>query len=150
MLQGAQVRTFAEAPLQEPTVPTHGIHGRYALALFQAGVKEGDLDKIDKDLREVRFWHFVALNLPVVQAGETEIEKTGVRHDMQVEKLAESNPMFAQFLRDPSVPKKEKVTALEEILGKIQVSKTTQSFFGKGWHPCCPSVILSSFPFWPF
>ena len=54
MLQGAQVRTFAEAPLQEPTVPTHGIHGRYALALFQAGVKEGDLDKIDKDLREVR------------------------------------------------------------------------------------------------
>lgn len=50
---------------------------------------------------------------------------------MQVEKLAESNPMFAQFLRDPSVPKKEKVTALEEILGKIQVSKTTQSFFGE-------------------
>ncbi|BDA47923.1 ATP synthase subunit O, mitochondrial [Coccomyxa sp. Obi] len=95
---GAQVRTFAEAPLQEPTVPTHGIHGRYALALFQAGVKEGDLDKIDKDLRAV-------------------------------EKLADGNPMFAQFLRDPSVPKKEKVTALEEILGKIQVSKTTHSFF---------------------
>ncbi|KAK9907612.1 hypothetical protein WJX75_006992 [Coccomyxa subellipsoidea] len=95
---GAQVRTFAEAPLQEPTVPTHGIHGRYAFALFQAGLKAGDLDKIDKDLQ-------------------------------QVEKLAESNPMFAQFLRDPSVPKKEKVTALEEILGKIQVSKTTQSFF---------------------
>ncbi len=55
---------------------------------------------------------------------------------VQVEKLAESNPMFAQFLRDPSVPKKEKVTALEEILGKIKVSKTTQSFFGESWDFC--------------
>lgn len=53
-LQGTQVRTFAETAVQEPTVPTHGIHGRYALALFQAGIKQGDLDKIDKDLREVR------------------------------------------------------------------------------------------------
>ncbi len=72
MLQGAQVRTFAEAPLQEPTVPTHGIHGRYALALFQAGIKEGDLDKIDKDLREVGIEHTVAMDLPVALAGETE------------------------------------------------------------------------------
>ncbi len=69
---------------------------------------------------------------------------------MQVEKLADSNPMFAQFLRDPSVPKKEKVTALEEILGKIQVSKTTQSFFGKGSHPCCPTVIPFFLPFSAF
>lgn len=49
----------------------------------------------------------------------------------QVEKLAESNKQFSQFLQDPSVPKKEKMTALEEILAKIKVSETTHSLFGK-------------------
>ena len=38
--------------------------------------------------------------------------------------------MFAQFLADPSVPKKEKMAALNEILSKIQVSETTQALFG--------------------
>ena len=52
-MQGAQVRSFAEATLQKPDIPVHGIHGRYALALFEAGAKQGDLDKIDADLKQV-------------------------------------------------------------------------------------------------
>ena len=52
-MQGAQVRSFAEATLQKPNIPVHGIHGRYALALFEAGAKQGDLDKIDADLKQV-------------------------------------------------------------------------------------------------
>ena len=52
-VQGAQVRSFAEATLQKPDIPVHGIHGRYALALFEAGAKKGDLDKIDADLKQV-------------------------------------------------------------------------------------------------
>ena len=47
------MRTFAEAALQEPSVEIHGVHGRYAMALFHAAVKKGDLNKIDKDLEEV-------------------------------------------------------------------------------------------------
>lgn len=50
---GAQVRSFAEATLQKPDIPVHGIHGRYALALFEAGAKQGDLDKIDADLKQI-------------------------------------------------------------------------------------------------
>ncbi len=60
-VQGAQVRSFAEAMLQKPDIPVHGIHGRYALALFEAGAKQGDLDKIDADLKQV--------SLPPVLAG---------------------------------------------------------------------------------
>lgn len=52
-IQAPQTRSFAEAALQEPTIPIHGVYGRYAMALFQAGLKKGDLDKIDKDLEEV-------------------------------------------------------------------------------------------------
>ena len=51
--QAPQARTFAEAALQEPSVEIHGVHGRYAMALFHAAVKKGDLNKIDQDLEEV-------------------------------------------------------------------------------------------------
>ncbi len=51
--QGPQTRTFAEAALQEPSVEVHGVHGRYAMALFHAAVKKGDLNKIDQDLEGV-------------------------------------------------------------------------------------------------
>jgi F0F1-type ATP synthase delta subunit len=73
---------------------------------------------------------------------------------LQVEKLAESNKQFAQFLQDPSVPKKEKLSALEEILNKIQVTDTTKSLFGNicrhSWPLClislenCPPVFRQS------
>ena len=53
LVQGAQVRSFAEATLQKPDIPVHGIHGRYALALFEAGAKQGQLDRIDTDLKQV-------------------------------------------------------------------------------------------------
>lgn len=53
LVQGAQVRTFAEATLQKPDIPVHGIQGRYAMALFEAGAKQGHLDKIDEDLKSV-------------------------------------------------------------------------------------------------
>lgn len=54
-LQGAQVRSFAEAALKKPDIPVHGIHGRYAMALFEAGAKQGSLDKIDADLKQVLY-----------------------------------------------------------------------------------------------
>ena len=57
-LQGIQVRSFAaqktEGILQKPDIPIHGIHGRYALALFEAGNKQGHLDQIDTDLKQAR------------------------------------------------------------------------------------------------
>ena len=60
--------------------------------------------------------------------------------------------MFKQFLQDPSVPKMEKLTSLNEILKAMKVSETTSSLFGEliCWHgqplharldcifPCCP------------
>ena len=56
--QGTQVRSFAaqkaEGALQKPDIPIHGIHGRYALALFEAGNKQGHLDQIDNDLKQAR------------------------------------------------------------------------------------------------
>ncbi|CAL5229008.1 g12250 [Coccomyxa viridis] len=95
---GAQVRSFAEATLQKPDIPVHGIHGRYALALFEAGAKQGQLDKIDTDLK-------------------------------QINQLSEADKMFKQFLQDPSVPKKEKLSSLGEILKAMNVSETTSSLF---------------------
>ncbi|CAK0785037.1 hypothetical protein CVIRNUC_008242 [Coccomyxa viridis] len=54
---GTQVRSFAaqkaEGALQKPDIPIHGIHGRYALALFEAGNKQGHLDQIDTDLKQI-------------------------------------------------------------------------------------------------
>ena len=61
LVQGAQVRSFAEATLQKPDIPVHGIHGRYALALFEAGAKQGQLDKIDTDLKQVLCSHLCTL-----------------------------------------------------------------------------------------
>jgi len=95
---GAQVRSFAEATLQKPDIPVHGIHGRYALALFEAGAKQGQLDRIDTDLK-------------------------------QINQLSEADKMFKQFLQDPSVPKKEKLSSLGEILKAMKVSETTSSLF---------------------
>ena len=39
--------------------------------------------------------------------------------------------MFKQFLQDPSVPKKEKLFSLGEILKAMNVSETTSSLFGE-------------------
>ncbi len=39
--------------------------------------------------------------------------------------------MFKQFLQDPSVPKKEKLSSLGEILKAMNVSETTSSLFGE-------------------
>ena len=61
LVQGAQVRSFAEGTLQKPDIPVHGIHGRYALALFEAGSKQGQLDKIDTDLKQVLCSHLCTL-----------------------------------------------------------------------------------------
>ena len=43
--------------------------------------------------------------------------------------------MFKQFLQDPSVPKKEKLSSLGEILKAMKVSETTSSLFGKPVNP---------------
>jgi len=59
-LQGAQVRSFAEAALKKPDIPVHGIHGRYAMALFEAGAKQGSLNKIDADLKQVLHDAFIS------------------------------------------------------------------------------------------
>ena len=54
------LRSFAEgsaaaqsATAKLPSVPTHGTHGRYALALYMAGQKAGKLEVLDKDLQQV-------------------------------------------------------------------------------------------------
>ena len=132
MSQAPQARTFAEAALQEPSVEVHGVHGRYAMALFHAAVKKGDLDKIDKDLAEVGVMTFRLQALPCSAMSTHRIPVlTGACFALvQIQALAKSNKVFAQFLADPSVPKKEKMGALNEILSKIQVSETTQALFG--------------------
>ena len=49
---------------------------------------------------------------------------------MQINQLSEADKMFKQFLQDPSVPKKEKLSSLGEILKAMNVSETTSSLFG--------------------
>lgn len=46
----------------------------------------------------------------------------------EVEELAETNDDFANFLKDPSVPKKTRVAAIEDIFGKAGFSDLTKNF----------------------
>ncbi|KAK9842282.1 hypothetical protein WJX81_004496 [Elliptochloris bilobata] len=48
---------------------------------------------------------------------------------MQVYKLATESDDFAQFLRDPSIPKSQKSAALQEVLNDAKVSDITKNFF---------------------
>ena len=50
---------------------------------------------------------------------------------LQINQLSEADKMFKQFLQDPSVPKKEKLSSLGEILKEMKVSETTSSLFGE-------------------
>lgn len=48
---------------------------------------------------------------------------------VQVWKLASESEEFAQFLRDPSVPKKQKSKVLQDVLSDVKVSELTKNFF---------------------
>ncbi len=50
---------------------------------------------------------------------------------LQINQLSEADKLFKQFLQDPSVPKKEKLSSLGEILKEMKVSETTSSLFGE-------------------
>ena len=123
------LRSFAEAsaamqsaPARIPSVPTHGTYGRYALALYMAGQKAGKLDVIDKDLQQVCEgcckWVTCAA-----------LDRLSTSKSVQVWKLASESEEFAQFLRDPSVPKKQKSKVLQDVLSDVKVSELTKNFF---------------------
>ena len=123
------LRSFAEAsaamqsaPARIPSVPTHGTYGRYALALYMAGQKVGKLDVIDKDLQQVceGFCKWVTC---------AALERLSTSESVQVWKLASESEEFAQFLRDPSVPKKQKSKVLQDVLSDVKVSELTKNFF---------------------
>jgi len=46
-----------------------------------------------------------------------------------VSKLAMESEEFAQFLRDPTVPLKQKSTVLQEVLSSVKVNDLTKNFF---------------------
>lgn len=47
----------------------------------------------------------------------------------QVYKLSKKSDEFAQFLRDPSVPKPQKAAVLQDVLDSAKVSDITKNFF---------------------
>ena len=119
-------------------MPTHGTHGRYALALYMAGQKAGKLDVLDKDLQQVCGDYFGRL------FAATWPQKSTLKH-WQVWKMASESEEFAQFLRDPSVPRKQKSAVLQDVLNSAKVSDLTKNFFSApprasplAWHPDSP------------
>jgi len=55
-----------------------------------------------------------------------------------VSKLAMESEEFAQFLRDPTVPLKQKSTVLQEVLSSVKVNDLTKNFFSAGAPPPPP------------
>lgn len=45
--------------------------------------------------------------------------------------LLKSNPNFANFLKDPSVSKQTRVSAINEIFSKAEFTEITRNFLGK-------------------
>jgi len=55
-----------------------------------------------------------------------------------VSKLAMESEEFAQFLRDPTVPLKQKSTVLQEVLSSVKVNDLTKNFFSAAPPPPPP------------
>jgi F-type H+-transporting ATPase subunit O len=53
----------------------------------------------------------------------------------QVCGAAETNPVFADFLKDPSVPKTVRVKAIVEIFKNTKFNDLTKNFLGMGLYP---------------
>lgn len=80
-----------------PPVPTYGIAGRYAAALYTAAAKQNKLDEVNSNLSSVV-------------------------------SLAEENDVFEQYLKDPSIPRKQKMESLNALFVGMQLGDLTKSF----------------------
>ena len=119
-----------------------GLAGKYAAALYIAGYKAKALDQIDNDLVEVGLESALVTATPG-RAEEAlplllKLQRPEAPCREQVWNTAAKSKEFRNFLKDPSIPKREKAESLDAVLGELQISEITKRFFGKGSEALAP------------
>ena len=51
--------------------------------------------------------------------------------DAQIWNTAAESKDFREFLKDPSIPKREKQASLDAVLGELKVGELTHNFMGE-------------------
>ena len=112
----------------------YGVTGRYSMALYVAAAKAGTLDKVESDLSVSFFVPSLSLStyLPTYLPTYLYIYNDKLTFSLSQNFVShvESNPTFAAFLKNPTIPRTAKKADIEAICGKGKFSPTSVALFG--------------------
>ena len=120
----------------------YGLAGNYAAALYSAGKKAKELDRVTDDISQVlsilpvvyAVYHSFSIDMPpsqtVLSYTRSCILVVGKCFFVQIAATAKGSSQFNSFLKDPTVPRKQRKDTLDEVLKKMEACSMTKNFIG--------------------